>query len=72
MEFTMCQNRPGMCAGDPACSDRSCPGHPCNRRSAEPERMPWDEAPLDWRPVAYVAIFVGLAVAMAVAQVYFA
>lgn len=28
---TLCQQHPGMCAGDPACSDRLCPGHPCQR-----------------------------------------
>ena len=26
---TACQQCPGMCAADPACSDTHCPGHPC-------------------------------------------
>jgi len=26
---TACQLTPGMCAGDPRCADRQCPGHPC-------------------------------------------
>ncbi len=29
MTKTLCQLTPGMCAGDAQCSDRLCPGHPC-------------------------------------------
>lgn len=97
MEFTMCQNVPGMCAGDPACKDHACPGHPCNRMPADAfdvdwssgivmqhlhrvppesfnaaEPMQWDEEPIDWRPVVYVAICVGLTVAAAIARAYLA
>lgn len=31
---TACQQCPGMCAADPACSDKHCPGHPCQHSIA--------------------------------------
>lgn len=35
---TACQRHPGMCAGDPNCSDRLCPGHPAQQWDALAER----------------------------------